>query len=102
MKLKHRSLQFLAGATVILILSTSAPRAFSQQSAGPPPSDMGDGPHPCMDVPPPLRGGRPPLERALGGPPGRWWNNPDLVRELGLTSAQQKTMDASSSGLGLT
>jgi Spy/CpxP family protein refolding chaperone len=34
------------------------------------------------------------MERAFhGGPPGRWWNNPDMVQKLGLTADQQKKMD---------
>ena len=28
-----------------------------------------------------------------GPPPGRWWNNPDMARKLGLTADQQKKMD---------
>ncbi len=36
---------------------------------------------------------RPPLERALGGPAGRWWDNTDLAQRLLLTSDQQKKMD---------
>jgi Spy/CpxP family protein refolding chaperone len=37
--------------------------------------------------------GRPPLERALGGPQGKWWDNPELAQRLALTSDQQKKMD---------
>jgi periplasmic protein CpxP/Spy len=45
--------------------------------------------------PPPMEGGRPPMERAFHlGPRGRWWNNPELVQKLGLTADQQKKMDA--------
>jgi Spy/CpxP family protein refolding chaperone len=34
------------------------------------------------------------MERALmGGPPGRWWKNPDMVQKLGLTADQQKKID---------
>ncbi len=34
------------------------------------------------------------MERAFhGGPPGRWWNNPDMVQKLSLTADQQKKMD---------
>jgi Spy/CpxP family protein refolding chaperone len=56
---------------------------------GPPP---GSGPGPEG---PPSRAGRPPMERALhAGPPGRWWNNPEMAQKLGLTADQQKKMDA--------
>jgi periplasmic protein CpxP/Spy len=45
--------------------------------------------------PPPMEGRRPPMERAFHlGPRGRWWNNPELVQKLGLTSDQQKKMEA--------
>ena len=27
------------------------------------------------------------------GPPGRWWNNPEMASKLGLTAEQQKKMD---------
>ena len=29
----------------------------------------------------------------MPGPPGRWWNNPQMVQELALNSDQQKKMD---------
>ena len=60
----------------------------------PPPDDRGPwnrghGP------PPPLRPNRPPMEQAFhGGPPGRWWTDPALIQRLGLTSDQQKRIDA--------
>lgn len=42
-----------------------------------------------------MEGRRPPMERAFHlGPHGRWWNNPDWVQKLGLTSDQQKRMEA--------
>jgi Spy/CpxP family protein refolding chaperone len=35
------------------------------------------------------------MERAFHlGPHGRWWNNPEWVQKLGLTSDQQKKMEA--------
>jgi Spy/CpxP family protein refolding chaperone len=42
-------------------------------------------------APMPPRAGRPPMERAM--PHGRWWNNPEMVQKLSLTSDQQKKMD---------
>jgi protein CpxP len=42
-----------------------------------------------------MEGRRPPMERAFHlGPHGRWWNNPEWVQKLGLTSDQQKKMEA--------
>ena len=35
----------------------------------------------------------PPMEHGLRGPRGRWWNNPEMVQKLSLTSDQQKKMD---------
>ncbi len=35
----------------------------------------------------------PPLERALGGPSGRWWTRPEVAQRLGLTSDQTRRMD---------
>jgi len=39
--------------------------------------------------------GAPPMERALGAGRmhGRWWNNPELAQQIGLTPDQQKKMD---------
>jgi len=62
--------------------------AMLDEQEQPPP---GQGHRP--DGPPPLRGNRPPMERAFHGPPGRWWNNPDMAQKIGLTSDQQKKMD---------
>jgi protein CpxP len=31
--------------------------------------------------------------RALHGPPGRWWNNPQIIQRVGLTAEQQKKLD---------
>src|SRR5712692_6051423 len=60
-----------------------------QGPGGPPPGSGpgGDGPqHP--------RPNRPPMERALhAGPPGRWWNSPEMAQKLSLTADQQKRMD---------
>jgi periplasmic protein CpxP/Spy len=37
---------------------------------------------------------RPPMERAMRGDRGRWWNNPKIVEKLKLTDDQRKAMDA--------
>jgi Spy/CpxP family protein refolding chaperone len=34
-----------------------------------------------------------PLQRALGGPGGRWWTRPEAAQRLGLTADQIKKMD---------
>jgi periplasmic protein CpxP/Spy len=39
-------------------------------------------------------GHRPPMERAMRGEHGRWWNNPKIVEKLNLTDDQRKAMDA--------
>lgn len=45
--------------------------------------------------PPPMQPDRPPMERSFHGKPhGRWWTDPVLAKELGLTEDQQKRMDA--------
>jgi len=38
-------------------------------------------------------GHRPPMERAMRGEHGRWWNNPQVVEKLNLTDEQRKSMD---------
>jgi protein CpxP len=68
----------------VIILGLSAPGSRAQQPSEPPRPSGG---------PPPLGPARPPMERALGGPPGRWWNNPDMVQKLSLTADQQRKMD---------
>jgi periplasmic protein CpxP/Spy len=69
-----------------LVLSTlllGAGITFAQQA---PPGDN--------TAPPPPMGHRPPMERAFHvGPPGRWWNNPDIQQKLDLSADQQKRMD---------
>jgi Spy/CpxP family protein refolding chaperone len=44
-------------------------------------------------APQPLLPAVPPLERALGGPEGRWWARPEAAQRLGLTADQTKKMD---------
>jgi protein CpxP len=74
--------------TAVLLLALGSGAAFCQESA-PPPNGPADG----MGPSPMER--RPPMERAFHmGPRGRWWNNPDFVKKLSLTSDQQKKMEA--------
>ena len=42
---------------------------------------------------PGFAGHRPPMERAMRGEHGRWWNNPKIVEKLNLTDDQRKAMD---------
>jgi periplasmic protein CpxP/Spy len=66
---------------------------------GPPPVGAGpgmqaDAPAPPDAPPPPMRPNRPPMERSFRGrPPGRWWTDPETVKDLGLTPDQEKRMD---------
>jgi len=39
------------------------------------------------------RPGPPPMERAFQGGHGRWWNDPKVAQQIGLTADQQKKMD---------
>ena len=87
-----------------LVLTVLFGSALAMAQNVPPPGG-GPGPTPAPDVaaeqdtpppggPPPPQRNRPPMERALhGGPPGRWWNNPDVAQKLNLTADQQKRMD---------
>jgi periplasmic protein CpxP/Spy len=78
---------FLAG----LLWIACASGAAIAQSGGPPPQSGA----PDNMGPAPMEGRRPPMERAFHlGPHGRWWNNPEWVQKLGLTSDQQKKMEA--------
>jgi len=62
--------------------------------AGEGPGMQADGPPPPMAPPPPMQPNRPPMERSFRGrPPGRWWTDPETVKDLGLTPDQQKRMD---------
>ncbi|HEY3839324.1 MAG TPA: Spy/CpxP family protein refolding chaperone [Bryobacteraceae bacterium] len=40
----------------------------------------------------PMGGGHP-SPSFFGGPSSKWWNNPEMIRRLGLTAEQQKKMD---------
>ena len=72
-------------AVGLLWLALASGAALCQEG-GPPPGGQGIGP---------MEGRRPPMERAFHlGPRGRWWNNPEMAQKLGLTTDQQKKMDA--------
>jgi protein CpxP len=91
--LKRRATQWTATAAILL----GGLPLMAQQLAGnaPPPGPMQgpgmDGGH--MDRGP-MAPHRPPMEHAFRmGPPGRWWDNPDIAQKLGLSADQQKKMD---------
>jgi protein CpxP len=45
-------------------------------------------------APPPMQPNRPPIENSFRGKPrGRWWTDPVLAKQLGLTEDQRKRMD---------
>jgi Spy/CpxP family protein refolding chaperone len=60
----------------LLCLATAMP-SFAQDWHGP---DHGPG-------------GGPPMERAFHGGHGRWWDNPRVAQQIGLTDDQKKKMD---------
>lgn len=63
---------------VAIAVALTAGVGFAQ---GPGPGGPGFGEH------------RPPMERAMRGDHGRWWNNPKIVEKLKLTDDQRKAMD---------
>jgi len=65
---------------------TFAAVAASAQTPAPAPTPGGPGG-------PGMAGHRPPMERAMRGEHGRWWNNPQVVEKLNLTDEQRKAMD---------
>lgn len=74
-----KRLTLMRPAIVLSLASlVSLAPAFAQSFHGP------------ADGPP----GPPPMERAFhGGGPGRWWDNPNVAQQIGLTDDQKKKMD---------
>src|SRR5262249_10457386 len=66
---------------VSLAAAVASAQAPGGTPAGPGPGGPGFGGH------------RPPMERAMRGEHGRWWNNPTIVEKLNLTEDQRKAMD---------
>lgn len=60
--------------TVVFCVGTAIAQPPGRRPGPPPGEEQG---------PPPMR----------GGPPGRWWNNPEMVKKLGMTGDQVKKMD---------
>jgi len=69
----------------------AAGSAFAQE----PDMTIAQGPGPGGSGPggPGFGSHRPPMERAMRGDRGRWWNNPNIVEKLKLTDDQRKAMD---------
>jgi Spy/CpxP family protein refolding chaperone len=113
---KQRATWLLIACTLLLLLfSGSIVLAYGQEQAPAPPPPSGSNPpssssdgaqkryQPRPDdrgrgrMPSRFRGqGLSDMSRGVGfrlGPPGRWWNNPQLASKLALTAEQQKKMD---------
>jgi Spy/CpxP family protein refolding chaperone len=77
----------LASCCLLLAMGggVGATNALGQDGPGAPP-------------PPPMQSNRPPMERAFRGGPGRgmgkWWDNPDVAKDLNLQADQKQKMDA--------
>jgi len=70
------------GLGIAMAATFAAGTAFAQgPGMGPGPGGPGFGEH------------RPPMERAMRGDRGQWWNNPKVVENLKLTDDQRKAMD---------
>jgi Spy/CpxP family protein refolding chaperone len=88
MKLYGKYLALIPFLTGSLALAQQPPDAPAPPQPPPAPAPR------AAEAPPPPRPARPPMERAFHpGPPGRWWNDPEMARKLGLTPDQQKRMD---------
>jgi Spy/CpxP family protein refolding chaperone len=93
------SIHRLAQKLFFIVLLTGVAARAEQPGDGqepPPPGAPPDG-APQMHIgppPPPMQPNRPPIERSFRlRPPGRWWTDPETVKDLGLTTDQQKRMD---------
>jgi periplasmic protein CpxP/Spy len=81
----------LLTAMVPIFFATTLCQAIALQ--GPEPGRPGDADRP-FGPPPPLHGNHGPIGRTMHmGPPGKWWSNPEIAQEIGLTADQQKRMD---------
>ena len=87
-------LRLACAATAALLLSAVPVMAQQSNDNAPPPppaQQMAGGQHAPGDLMTPHR---PPMERAFRmGPPGRWWDRPEVAQKLNLTADQQKKMD---------
>ena len=88
-KWKHQFLPVAAGSLLTLLLGVMC---FGQQ---PSPGGPDGPPHQGPGAPGRRGPGGPggPGGALHVGPPGRWWDDPDFVKRLGLSADQQKKMD---------
>lgn len=77
-KKKHVRMLLVCSCLIWLASSCCAQQPGPRGFDGPPPGPGGRGP------------GRPYLQL---GPPGRWWNDPDIAQRVGLSAEQVKKMD---------
>jgi periplasmic protein CpxP/Spy len=76
---------------VSLVAPTTGVAKAAETAQGPGGFGPGDGGPEGMG---PMGGHRPPMEGAFRmGPMGRWWNNPEVAKKVGLSPEQQKKMD---------
>jgi Spy/CpxP family protein refolding chaperone len=76
--IKKTHTALLLSLASLLCIATAVP-SFAQDWHGPDQREGRDGP---------------PLERSFHGGHGRWWDNPRLAQQIGLTDDQKKKMDA--------
>ena len=84
---------FLAVRLGIAMAATLAAGAAFAQAQGPGQAPGGPGSGGPGSGGPGFGDHRPPMERAMRGDHGRWWNNPKIVDKLKLTDDQRKAMD---------
>ncbi len=82
------ALRWTAATVVVLLGALPLPA----QAANMPPPMPSQGPGGIGGGP--MEAHRPPMERTFRmGPPGRWWDDPQMAQKLQLTDAQKKKMD---------
>lgn len=86
----------LAGTVTAAMLLSALPLMAQQtnDNASPPTPPAAGAPHAPHAPDDSMGPRRPPMERAFRmGPPGRWWDRPEVSQKLNLTADQQKKMD---------
>ena len=85
----RQAIRWMAAAT--LLFGAHSLPAQQQTDNAPPATIQGPG---DMSGGGPMSPHRPPMEHAFRmGPPGRWWDDPQMAQKLGLSAEQQKKMD---------